>query len=123
MIKYIAPATLKNPDSKQFITDVIKQIEEKRQITRVDFASLNMLVISYDSYLTASDILNQEGFTVLDSRSVMKSHPCISVVNKMFNQVITLLNQFELTNKSDKQNDKVEDKELTPLDKFFSKKQ
>ncbi len=119
MIKYTAPTTLKNPDSKQFITDVIKQIEEKRPLTKVDFASLNMLVISYDSYLTASNILNEEGFTVLDSRSVMKSHPCVSVASKMFNQVVVLLNQFELTNKTDKQADKVEE-ELTPLDKFFS---
>lgn len=122
-VKFKIPDNVSNETSK-FIKDVLRELNKRNTIQIVDLGALRMLTVSYEMYLQASGILLQDGPIKLNRAGDIVSHPAQTIATKNYAQVMKIMTEYGLTIKSRTQikTGNPEDKEDSPLDKFFKEK-
>lgn len=120
-MKFSIPEGL-SAESSRFIGDVIRMLTKERQIQNVDHGTLKMLVISYETYLKASQIamLNP---VVKNYRDEYIPNPAATVAAKNFNQAMAAMIELGITLKArTKGQKKSDDEDNSPLGQFFKER-
>ena len=117
-MKFTIPDGLSG-ESIRFITDVVKMLNKEKQIQNVDHSVLNMLIISYETYIKASKIAMIEP-VVKNYRDEYVPNPAATIAAKNFNQAMSAMIELGITIKCrNKGKKKDPDDPDTPLDKYF----
>nr|DAV01284.1 MAG TPA: terminase small subunit [Caudoviricetes sp.] len=66
-------------EAKEYMTNVIKMLEENGVMKDVDTAALTMLARNYSMFIKASKQLELEGLTVTSDRGNIAPHPAIKI--------------------------------------------
>lgn len=107
-------------EAKEYMTNVIKMLEENGVMKDVDTAALTMLARNYSMFIKASKQLELEGLTVTSDRGNIAPHPAIKIAKDAQTQAMRVMEKFGLTAKDRTKIAKLSDnsKELSPLEKF-----
>jgi len=106
----------------RFISEVLKLLNKDKQLKNVDHAVIEMLAISYETYLNASKKAMNEP-VVKNYRDEFIPNPAATVAFKYFNMSMSAMVELGITLKSrTKGNKKAEDEETNPLENFLSKR-
>ncbi|MFV0326878.1 MAG: phage terminase small subunit P27 family [Bacteroides xylanisolvens] len=122
-VKFKIPDNVSLETSK-FIKDVLKELNKNNAIQNIDLGALNMLTVSYEMYLQASEMLLNEGAVLRNKYGDIIPHPAQTIATKNYGQVMKIMTEYGLTIKS-RTSMKVAnpgDKEKSSLDKFFDGK-
>lgn len=123
-VKFKIPNNISDETAK-FIKDVLKELNKKDVIQNIDLGALNMLTVSYEMFLQASDALLDDGPVIANKYGDSIPHPAQTVATKNYNQVMKIMTEYGLTIKS-RTNIKsigTDKKEKSPLETFFSGKE
>lgn len=122
-VKYRIPKNV-SKETKKFIRLVLKELNEKEAIQNIDLGAINMLTVSYEMYLQASEILLKEGALIENKYGDTIPHPAQTIATKNYGQVMKIMTEYGLTIKSRKsmKSGNTEDKKDTPLEKYFAGK-
>lgn len=107
-------------EAKEYMTNVIKMLEENGVMKDVDTAALTMLARNYSMFIKASKQLELEGLTVTSDRGNIAPHPAIKIAKDAQTQAMRVMEKFGLTAKDRTKIAKLSDnsKELSPLEQF-----
>ena len=107
-------------EAKEYMTNVIKMLEENGVMKDVDTAALTMLARNYSMFIKASKQLELEGLTVTSDRGNIAPHPAIKIAKDAQTQAMRVMEKFGLTAKDRTKIAKLSEnnKELSPLEKF-----
>lgn len=107
-------------EAKEYMTNVIKMLEENGVMKDVDTAALTMLARNYSMFIKASKQLELEGLTVTSDRGNIAPHPAIKIAKDAQIQAMKVMEKFGLTAKDRTKIAKLSDssKELSPLEQF-----
>lgn len=107
-------------EAKEYMTNVIKMLEENGVMKDVDTAALTMLARNYSMFIKASKQLEIEGLTVKSDRGNIAPHPAIKIAKDAQTQAMRVMEKFGLTAKDRTKIAKLSDgsKELSPLEQF-----
>lgn len=107
-------------EAKDYMTNVIKMLEENGVMKDVDTAALTMLARNYSMFIKASKQLELEGLTVTSDRGNIAPHPAIKIAKDAQTQAMRVMEKFGLTAKDRTKIAKLSDnsKELSPLEQF-----
>lgn len=107
-------------EAKEYMTNVIKMLEDNGVMKDVDTAALTMLARNYSMFIKASKQLELEGLTVQSDRGNIAPHPAIKIAKDAQTQAMRVMEKFGLTAKDRTKIAKLSDnsKELSPLEQF-----
>lgn len=107
-------------EAKEYMTNVIKMLEENGVMKDLDTAALTMLARNYSMFIKASKQLELEGLTVTSDRGNIAPHPAIKIAKDAQTQAMRVMEKFGLTAKDRTKIAKLSDnsKELSPLEQF-----
>ena len=107
-------------EAKEYMTNVIKMLEENGVMKDVDTAALTMLARNYSMFIKASKQLEIEGLTITSDRGNIAPHPAIKIAKDAQTQAMRVMEKFGLTAKDRTKIAKLSDssKELSPLEQF-----
>lgn len=107
-------------EAKEYMTNVIKILEENGVMKDLDTAALTMLARNYSMFIKASKQLELEGLTVTSDRGNIAPHPAIKIAKDAQTQAMRVMEKFGLTAKDRTKIAKLSDnsKELSPLEQF-----
>lgn len=122
-VKFKIPTKV-SKETKQFIKDVLKELNSKDAIQDIDLGALNMLTVSYEMYLQASERLLKDGPLIKNKYDDLIPHPAQTIATKNYGQVMKIMTEYGLTIKSRGQIKGVvtEDKDHCPLESFIEKR-
>lgn len=98
-IKYTPPEWLEK-EAKEYISDVVKELNCGQNLKKIDLAGMNMLAISYSTFVTSSKTLAEEGTTYTNYRGDPVKHPAVNIANDAQAKAVRLLIEYGLTPKS-----------------------
>lgn len=122
-VKFKIPRNV-SEETSRFIRDVLKELNKKNAIQNIDLGALNMLTVSYEMYLQASEKLLSDGPLINNKYGDVIPHPAQTIATKNYAQVMKIMTEYGLTIKSrtSMKSTGSDEKEESPLDKFFKKK-
>lgn len=99
MDKFIIPKDIEK-DAKEYIQNVIDNLETNGVLENVDNAALTMLARNYSMFIKASKQLETEGLTVTSDRGNIAPHPAIKIAKDAQTQAMKVMLEFGLTAKA-----------------------
>lgn len=98
-IKYTPPLWLED-EAKEYIAEVVKDLNKNKNLKEVDIAAIDMLATSYSRYIQARQILAVEGITVRNLKNEIVKHPAVNIEKDALNQAMRIAAEYGLTLKS-----------------------
>lgn len=119
-IKYTPPEWLEE-EAKEYISEVIKELNHGKNLKKIDLAAINMLAISYSSFIQASRQMSEEGATIRNYREEPVKHPAVNIAKDSLTQAMRIITEYGLTLKSREaiSATKAIDEDNSPLDTFI----
>ena len=119
MINYKIPSDIED-EAKDYMKDVISQLDEAGVLANVDSAALNMLARHYSMFIKANRQLAESEMVFTNSAGNLTPNPLIKIIKDSQIQCVNLMKEFGLTAKSRTKLPKLDnsDKELSPLEQF-----
>ena len=107
-------------EAKNYMTNVVNMLEDKRMMKDVDNAALTMLARNYSMFIKASKQLEKDGLTVVSDRGNIAPHPAIKIAKDAQIQAMKVMKKKKITTKDRTKIAKLSDnsKELSPLEQF-----
>ncbi len=124
-VKFKVPGSVKHEETKRFMRDVVKKLNQEEAIDSTDIPNLHRMATSYDLYLTACEWLSENGPITVNKKGEQVKHPYVNISRESWNQFLELAKQYGLTIKSKAQikaHAPVEKKDDTPLDEYMREK-
>ncbi|MDR1938333.1 MAG: phage terminase small subunit P27 family [Tannerellaceae bacterium] len=122
MIKFIIPQGISD-ETKEFMNDVIRELNEREVIESIDLGAMRMLATSYEMYKRATELLLRDGPVITDNFARV-ANPAQTVATKNYAQVMKIMTEYGLTIKSRAHISSMNvDNSDSPLDNFFKDKQ
>lgn len=118
-IRYTPPADLEQ-EAKDYISEVVKELNRNNNSKKVDIAALDMLATSYSRYIQARKTIAEQGITFKNKKGEWVKHPAVNIEKDALNQTMRIASDYGLTLKSRESMSvtKSGDKEVSPLDEF-----
>lgn len=85
-------------DTKAFMKAVLQKLDGTAEAC--DQGSLRMLMVAYDMYIRASEMLLHDGAVITDRHGRRTVHPAVGLTKSYWNQVVTLMREMGLTIRS-----------------------
>lgn len=124
-IRFNIPASVKHPETKRYIRDLVRKLSDEDKIDVSDIPNLHRLATSFDQYLTAIEWLSENSMVVENIKGEPVKHPYANIAREAWAQYLDIAKQYGLTIKSKAQIDshasgsKTPD---TPLDEYIREK-
>lgn len=99
MNTYVIPNNLRQ-ETKDYMTEVVKQLEDNGVMATVDSAALNILARQYDMYVQASDELSESQLVYTNSAGNLTPNPLVQIMCKAQSACFKLMKEFGLTAKA-----------------------
>lgn len=118
-LKYIPPEWLE-PEAKEYIWEVLKELNKQSNLKKLDVAAIHMLAISYSQFIKSSKEVADTGVTVNNYRGEKVKHPSVNIAKDSAMQAMRIMVEYGLTLKSRESMSatKKDDAEDSPLAKF-----
>ena len=84
-------------ETKIYINKVLQYLDESGKFNIVDSGALNMLVNSYNTYVKASKILEEDGLIFVSDRNNKSIHPAYNIMKSSISQAMDILRDFGLS--------------------------
>lgn len=97
--KFTIPTDIEK-DAKEYMKNVLKELEDKGILEDIDAAALTMLARNYSMFISASKRLEIEGLTVTSDRGNIAPHPLIKIAKDAQTQAMKVMLEFGLTAKA-----------------------
>lgn len=99
IIKYIPPEWLED-EAKEYIGEVVKELNRGGNLKKIDLAAINMLAISYSQYIQASRQVSEEGATLINFKHECVKNPAVNIAKDSLTQAMRIITEYGLTLKS-----------------------
>lgn len=119
-IKYTPPEWLED-EAKAYIAEVLKALNKAKNLQNIDLAAINMLAISYSTYIQASHQVAEEGITIVNFKHEPVKHPAVNIAKDALSQTMRIITEYGLTLKSREAMSatKPTDEKGSPLEDFW----
>lgn len=119
MINYQIPSDIEE-EAKDYMKDVIRQLDEAGVLVDVDSAALNMLARHYSIFIKANRQLQEQDLVFTNSAGNLAPNPLVQIIKNSQIQCLNIMKDFGLTAKARTKLPKLDnsDKELSPLEQF-----
>lgn len=121
LLKKIQEITKCTDTTTEYVSLVIKGLEDQGKLDAVDLGALVLLANAYNLQLKANDELNKSTLLVENGNTLMKN-PLVQIIVSCQGLCVRIMQDFGLTARSRKYLNKGEEKkevEETPLDSFL----
>ena len=118
MIDYTIPKDIEK-DAKDYMQNVLEQLDSTGMLENVDSAALTMLARNYSMFIKASKQLEDEGLTVTSDRGNIAPHPANKIAKDAQTQAMKVMLEFGLTAKARTNMPKVEQDGYSPFEQFI----
>ncbi len=98
-IKYIPPRWLEE-EAKEYISEVVKELNRGGNLKKIDLAAINMLAVSYSQYIQASRQVSEEGATLINFKRECVKNPAVNIAKDSLTQAMRIITEYGLTLKS-----------------------
>lgn len=98
-IKYTPPEWLE-AEAKEYISEVVKELNQGKNLKKIDLAAINMLAISYSTFIQASKQTASEGTTIMNYREDPVKHPAVNIASDFLTKAMRIITEYGLTLKS-----------------------
>ena len=99
MKNYKIPKDIES-DAKDYMKNVLDELDKRGIIEDVDSAALTMLARNYSMFIKASKQLEKDGLTIESDRGNMAPHPAIKIAKDAQTQAMKVMAEFGLTAKA-----------------------
>ena len=113
---------IQHDETRRFIRDLVKKLNEEDKIDVSDIPNLHRLATSFDQYLTAINWLSQHSMVTTNKKGEEVKHPYVNIAREAWAQYLDVAKQYGLTIKSKAQIEShkpVEKVPDTPLDEYI----
>lgn len=119
-LRYTPPDWLED-EAKDYIAEVVKDLNRNNNLKKVDIGAIHMLAISYSQFIQASRQVSTEGATISNYRGDPIKHPAVNISKDALAQAMRIITEYGLTLKSRESMavTKKDDKTDSPLGDFF----
>lgn len=77
-VKFKIPDSIKHDETKRFMRDVVKTLNENNVLNVTDIPNLHRLATSYDLYLTACEWLSDNDPVTVNKKGEYVKHPYLT---------------------------------------------
>lgn len=107
-------------EAERYIHKVIDYLKKNDKLNAIDEGSIHLLASSYDQYLKATDIVNEQGLVVPGAKNSIIPHPAVRIAKDAKSMALNIMTQMGLTLKSRTKLNAIEpDAEDSPLLEFM----
>ena len=116
--KFTIPTDIEE-EAKEYMQDVIKQLEKGGVLEDVDSAALTMLARNYSTFIRGSKELERSDMVFTSPTGNLQANPLVKIVKDAQIQAMNIMKEFGLTVKSRSKLPKLQkDDELSPFEQF-----
>ena len=120
MQEYKIPDNLRQ-EAKDYIEEVIKQLDENGVLASVDTAAINMLAKQYNIFVIATEELEDSDLIYTNSAGNLAPNPLLAIIKNSQAACFNLMKDFGLTAKSRTKLPQMQKDEDSPLLEFVKK--
>ncbi len=100
----------------EYIKSVIDYLKKNDKLNTVDNGTIHLLATSYDQYLKATELVNEQGLVIPGAKNSVIPHPGIRIAKDAKSMCLNLMTAMGLTLKSRTKLNQIDpDTEDTPL--------
>ena len=123
-ISFKLPKTVTYKEARKAISDIVRQIEEERELEPCDIPQLHRMATAYNAYIDCVRIIAEKGLTMYNLKGEVVKRPEANLLRENWNQYLELAKEYGLTVRSKTQirGKMVSDDGDNPADEFFKKK-
>lgn len=123
-ISFRLPKTITYKEARRAISDIVRQIEDTRDLEASDIPQLHRMATAYNAYLYCVNVISEEGLTMKNIKGEWVKRPEANLLKENWSQYLELAKEYGLTAKSKSQiqgKTKPDNGEESPAEKFFKK--
>ena len=123
MVQFKLPKTVKHKESKKLICNLVRDMNEKGELTPFDTALLHRMATAYEMYLTCVDVITENGMVMENLKGEKVKRPEVNIMKENWSQFLELAKEFGLTTMSRGKIKALrrakDDEAVSPLDEFL----
>lgn len=123
LVQFKLPKTVKHKEAKKLICNLVRDMNEKGELTTFDTALLHRMATAYEMYLTCVDVITESGLVMKNLKGEMVKRPEVNIMKENWSQFLELAKEFGLTTMSRGKIKALrrakDDEAVSPLDEFL----
>ena len=123
LVQFKLPKTVKHKEAKKLICNLVRDMNEKGELTPFDTALLHRMATAYEMYLTCVDVITENGMVMENLKREKVKRPEVNIMKENWSQFLELAKEFGLTTMSRGKIKALrrakDDEAVSPLDEFF----
>lgn len=125
-IQFKLPKTVRHKEAKKLICNLVRDMNDKGELSPFDVALLHRMSTAYEMYLCCVDEITANGMTMTNIKGEKVKRPEVNIMKENWSQFLELAKEFGLTTMSRgkiralKKGTTVEAE--SPLDKFLERR-
>lgn len=123
LVQFKLPKTVKHKEAKKLICNLVRDMNEKGELTPFDAALLHRMATAYEMYLTCVDVITESGLVMKNLKGEMVKRPEVNIMKENWSQFLELAKEFGLTimsrGKIKALRRAKDDEAVSPLDEFL----
>lgn len=123
LVQFKLPKTVKHKEAKKLICNLVRDMNEKGELTPFDTALLHRMATAYEMYLTCVDVITEHGMVTTNLKGEKVKRPEVNIMKENWSQFLELAKEFGLTTMSRGKIKALrrakDDEAVSPLDVFL----
>ncbi len=123
LVQFKLPKTVKHKEAKKLICNLVRDMNEKGELTPFDTALLHRMATAYEMYLKCVDVITENGMVMKNLKGEMVKRPEVNIMKENWSQFLELAKEFGLTTMSRGKIKALrrakDDEAVSPLDEFL----
>ncbi len=108
------------PEAERYIHKVIDYLKKSDKLNAIDEGAAHLLASSYDQYIKANQLINEQGLVVPGAKNSIIPHPAVRIAKDAKSMCINIMTAMGLTLKSRTKLNAIDpDSEDSPLVEFM----
>lgn len=118
------PKTIKHKEARTIINNLVRELNEKGFFSECDIPNLHRMATAYDTYLSCVELVEQEGYTMVNLKGELVKRPEMNILKESWTQYLEIAKEYGLTTKSKGQIKALQtkDDEVCPMDKLIEER-
>ena len=122
-ISFSLPKTIRHKETRRIILGIVKELNERGELSIGDLPQLHRMATAYDCYLQCVDAISEHGMTMKNLKGEVVKRPEANLLKESWTQYLDIAKEYGFTPRSKKMTrGVVEIKEVTAADDFFGGK-
>ena len=100
LVQFKLPKTVKHKEAKKLICNLVRDMNEKGELTPFDTALHHRMATAYEMYLTCVDVITENGMVMENLKGEKVKRPEVNIMKENWSQFLELAKEFGLTTMS-----------------------